>query len=331
VLQAAGRKTHSIGIDLGGTKIEIAVVGDTSAQVEHVHLATGPAGEAERTLQELIDCLKEKFPTTPGSLPVAVGVGVAGQVNPSTGVVQFAPNLRWRNVPLRAPLERALAVPVKIMNDVHAATYGEWLYGAGRGHDDLVCLFVGTGIGGGVVSGGRFLMGHSGSAGELGHMTIDLAGPLCSCGNRGCLEAFTGGWAIANLARLRLRAEPEEGPWIRRLTNGDLGTITAQIVSEAASHGDTLAQSLQTVAGRALGVGLANMINAFNPARIILGGGVMAGMPELLAIAEREAKSRALKAPLREIEIVKAELGPLAGAIGAAARARDLIRGAPNR
>ena len=324
--QAASRSSRSIGIDLGGTKIEIAVLDDNSKLVEHIHMATGPAGEAEHTLRELIDALREKFPA--GSPPVAVGVGVAGQVDPGTGVVQFAPNLRWRHVPLRAPLERALAVPVKIMNDVHAATYGEWRYGAGRGADDIICLLVGTGIGGGVVSGGRFLMGYSGSAGELGHMTIDLAGPTCSCGNRGCLEAFAGGWAIAELARRRMQAEPGTGELIRRLTDGDPALITAQVVSEAPARGDSLALSLQTVAGRALGVGIANMLNAFNPERVILGGGVMAGMPQLLAIAEREARSRALKAPLRDIAILKAELGPLAGAIGAAARARDLIRGA---
>src|SRR5258707_1204799 len=123
-----------------------------------------------------------------------------------------------RNVSLRRPRERALALPVRVMNDVHAAAYGEWRYGAGRGCDALVCLLVGTGIGGGVVAGGHFLLGHTGSAGEIGHMTIDLDGPPCSCGNRGCLEAFAGGWAIAERARRRLESQPSAGapprpPW----------------------------------------------------------------------------------------------------------------------
>lgn len=319
--------SHAVGIDLGGTKIEIAVVNEVGDLLERIHLATGPAGEPERTLRDLIACLGEKFQAARAALPISVGVGVAGQVNPGTGVVQFAPNLRWRNVALREPLERALAIPVKIMNDVHAAAYGEWRYGAGRDCDDLICLFIGTGIGGGVIAGGRFLLGHSGSAGELGHVTVDLAGPICTCGNRGCLEAFAGGWAIANHARQRLKAEPAAGGWLRRLCNGDLGAITAETVGEACRHGDALALSLMQGAGRALGAGIAGMINGFNPARVILGGGVLEGMPDLLPLAEREARARALKAPLRDLSIVKVALGSSAGAIGAAARARDLIRG----
>ncbi len=157
--------SHAVGIDLGGTKIEIAVVNEVGDLLDRIHLATGPAGEPERTVRDLIGCLGEKFQAARGALPISVGVGVAGQVNPGTGIVQFAPNLRWRNVALRGSLERALSVPVKIMNDVHAAAYGEWRYGAGRDCDDLICLFIGTGIGGGVIAGGRFLLGHSGSAG----------------------------------------------------------------------------------------------------------------------------------------------------------------------
>ena len=229
----------AVGVDLGGTKIELAQV-DRAGQIRRrlrrpTDVKDGPAA-VEAEIVAAVRDLREAA----GAPPIGVGVGVAGQIESASGVVRFAPNLGWHDVPLRADLERALGLPVAVTNDVRAATWGEWLHGAGQGCDDLVCVFVGTGIGGGVVSGGRMLIGGSNTAGELGHVTIDLHGPPCHCGNRGCLEALAGGWAIALRAREVIAADPPAGAALLRLADGRQDCVTAELVGTAAHAGDTL-------------------------------------------------------------------------------------------
>jgi len=201
---------------------------------------------------------------------------VAGQVDPRSGAVRFSPNLGWRDEPFGEDLRRALGVPVVVTNDVRAATWGEWLHGAGKGIDDLVCLFVGTGVGGGVVSGGRVLVGCTNTAGELGHLAVALQGPPCRCGNRGCLEALAGGWAIAQRAK---RGSP---PTLRRLFparegRGAAGEVSAAVVAQGQEAGDPLARQIIDEAVEALVAGMVSLVNAFNPCRFILGGGSSKG------------------------------------------------------
>jgi glucokinase len=239
-----------------------------------------------------------------------------------TGVVHFAPNLRWENVPLRAELERALGLPVAVTNDVRAATWGEWRCGAGAGVADLVVLFVGTGIGGGVVSGGRMLVGHSNTAGEVGHTTVVANGRQCHCRNRGCLEAYAGGWAIGERAQQAAQADPAAGATLVALAGG-LDGITAGTVSAAYGRGDALARRLVEEVGAYLGAGAVSLVNAFNPARLVLGGGVIDGLPDLLPIIERDVREHALPTAVDGLEVVAAALGNQAPAIGAAALARE--------
>ena len=319
--------TLMIGVDLGGTKIEAALVDDRGAIVNGSRRPTGPERGADGVLADLValtsDCLAASEAAVLG-----VGVGVAGQVDPVAGTVLHAPNLEWTDVPLRARLEEASGLPVRVINDVQAATYGEWTRGAGRGADDLVCLFVGTGIGGGMVSNGDLSRGCVGTAGELGHMTIDWRGPPCSCRSRGCLEAFASGWAIARRAKEAATERPEEGEVLVALAGGAAEDLTAALVAEAAREGDALAERLVREVGEALGVGVASIVNAFNPCLVILGGGVIEGIPQLVEIAEAEARRRALEASLRSLRVVKAELGGHAGAVGAALWARRQLEAA---
>jgi glucokinase len=262
---------------------------------------------------------------------LGVGVGVAGQVDSAAGVVLHAPNLEWNDVPLKARLEEAIDLPVFVINDVQAATYGEWICGAGRGAEDIVCLFVGTGIGGGVVSHGSLVRGCDGTAGELGHVTIDWRGPQCTCRNRGCLEAFAAGWAIARRARDAVAAQPDEGRVLVALADGAIERLTAEVVAQAARDGDPLATRLLRETGDALGVGIASIANAFNPCTVILGGGVIEGIPELVEMAEAEARRRALEAALHSLEVVKAGLGRHAGTVGAAMWARRCLETAGSK
>ncbi len=304
----------TIGVDLGATKIEIALVDGEGRIIRRTRQPTEAKHGPAHIVGELASSVAAMIPSDDANVVIGLGVGVAGQVDTEAGIVRAAPNLEWREFPLRQHLEAAVKLPVVVMNDVQAATYGEWLHGVARNAEDLVCLFVGTGIGGGIVAAGRLLQGSTGNAGELGHTTIDRNGPKCSCGNHGCLEAFASGWAIARFAGQRMSWRGNEA-----MTAGD--------VSEAYRRGDDTARQVVDEIGRALGVGLANIANSFNPTLIVLGGGVIDGLPEVLPIAEAEARIRALAAATRKLRIVRAGLGADAGAIGAARRARDRILG----
>jgi glucokinase len=312
----------TIGVDLGGTKVEAGLVDRHGTVLGGGRRPTGPERGPDGILADLVACLAEE-PLASAERPVlGVGVGVAGQVDPETGTVLQAPNLEWSDFPLKARLEEAIGLPVFVINDVQAATYGEWTCGAGRGVEDLVCLFVGTGIGGGMVSHGSLIRGCGGSAGELGHTTLDWHGPKCTCRNRGCLEAFAGGWAIARRAREAVEKQPDEGRTLIARADAVSGEPTAEVVAQAAHDGDPLAVRLMRETGEALGVGVASIANAFNPCMVILGGGVIEGMPELVGMAEAEARRRALEAALHPLEVVRAGLGGHAGTVGAAMWAR---------
>jgi len=313
----------TLGVDLGGTKIETALVdaaGRIVASHRHpTHLEKGPNGVIADVVTSIKTCLGEAGMTAQG-----LGVGMAGQVD-RAGTVRFAPNLGWRNVPLQVRLEKALGMPVIVNNDVRAATWGEWRHGAGQGIDDLVCLFVGTGIGGGIVSGGQLLEGYHHTAGELGHMTIVAGGRHCRCPNRGCLEAYAGGWAIAERAQEAARVDPKAGQRLVTLA-GSIHQISAATVTQAYTEGDSLARRLVEETAQYLAAGLVSIINAFNPSLLVLGGGVILGLPEYATIVECAVRENALPTAVEGLRIVIAALGDKAGVIGAAALARDKIR-----
>ena len=308
----------AIGIDLGGTKTVVGRV-DGQGKVRRkllipTHAPKGPSSVKEAVVKAVLTLLEGA-----GSLPVGIGVGVAGQVDAESGGVEFAPNLGWRDEPLREDLERAIGIPVLVTNDVRAATWGEWLYGAGRGCNDLICLFVGTGIGGGVVSGGRVLTGCSNMAGELGHITVELNGPSCRCGNRGCLEALAGGWAIAQQAREWATSDPEAGNLVLKMVEGQTERITAKVIADAAKAGDPLAISLFERVAQALAAGAASFVNAFNPGRLILGGGIIEGCPWLVKKIAEGLEDRALPPALSPLRVLRARLRNHAGVVGSAA------------
>jgi glucokinase len=315
----------AIGVDLGGTKIEIAQVDQDGQVGRRTRLATNVSGGPGAIEEQIADAVRELVQSAADGL-AAVGVGVAGQVEAQSGAVQFAPNLDWHDVPLREDLEQAVGRPTVVTNDVRAATWGEWLHGAGRGCDDLICLLIGTGIGGGVVSGGRMLSGCSNTAGELGHMTIDLHGPPCHCQNHGCLEALASGWAIARDAREAAERDPVRAAHLLELANGDRSAVTAKIVAQAAHDGDPLAIDMVDRVAGALVAGCVALVNGLNPCRLILGGGVIDGLPELVDRIADGVRSRALAAATAPLDVRPARLGDDAVVVGAAAlalRSRD--------
>jgi glucokinase len=310
----------AVGVDLGGTKVEVAHVNAGGRVQMRVRRATDVRDGPVAVENEILAAVRD-LEGSVGNSPVAVGVGVAGQIEPGSGVVRFAPNLDWHDMPLQADLSKSLDLPVTVTNDVRAATWGEWLHGAGQGCDDLVCVFVGTGIGGGVVSGGRMLSGCSNTAGELGHITVDLHGAACHCGNRGCLEAEAGGWAIARQAWQAISADPKAGASMLDMAGGQLEAVTAKIVAQAAHAADPLARQLVDQVAQALIAGAVSLVNAFNPRRLILGGGVIEGLPELVEKVDEGVRQLALKAASSPLQVLPAQLHNDAGVIGAAALA----------
>jgi glucokinase len=309
----------TLGIDLGGTKVEAAFVapdGTVLSSHRHpTHADQGPDG----VLDDVVACV-EGCLASASIQAVAAGIGVAGQVDTEDGIVRTAPNLGWTDVPLQDRLEAALDLPVVVANDVRAITWGVWTHGAGRGTDDLVVIFVGTGIGGGIVSDGAVLDGHQGMAGELGHVPIVMGGRDCHCPNEGCWEAYAGGWAIAERMRDAVRRNPVEGSAIVDRA-GSIASITGRTVHAACADGDPLAEQVVDRTATALGLGLTGIANALNPERIVLGGGVIEGRPAYVEEAERIVDERALPPVAEALDIVQSELGDRAGAVGAATMA----------
>ena len=315
----------AVGVDLGGTKIAAALVNEQGRILKSARLSTNVEGGASAVVVQITE-LVSQLAGTAGSSVVGIGMGVAGQIEAGSGVVRFAPNLDWHDVPLKSQLSAACNLPVVITNDVRAITWGEWLYGAGKGCDDMICAFVGTGIGGGIVIKGKVLNGCSNSAGEIGHITIDMHGSKCTCGNRGCMETLAGGWGIARQARRAVAADPKAGVKLLKLAHGKAEEITAKMVADAYRKGDVLAQKIVAQAGEALVAGMVSLVNAFNPCRLVLGGGIIDGLPELVERVEQGVGENALDAATGSLKVVTAELDKDAGVIGAAALAMHCLK-----
>lgn len=315
-------KPLTLGVDLGGTKVETALV-DASGQILSSHrYPTHPEKGARRIIDDIVACVDHCLSKGKEEAR-ALGIGIAAQVNRS-GVVRSSPNLGWKDVSLRAMLEEKLKLPVVATNDVRAASMGEWKFGAGRGFDDLVVIFVGTGIGGGVVSNGRLLEGCSNTAGELGHTTLIVDGRNCHCPNRGCLEAYASGWAIAERAQEAVYNNPEAGKTLNSMA-GSTEKITGAVVSRAYREGDLLAFQLIKETAQYLSAGLIGIVNAFNPCLLVLGGGVIEAHSEMIKTVKAEIHKRALKPTVENLKVIKAILSNKAGIVGAAALAQNRV------
>jgi glucokinase len=316
----------AIGIDLGGSKIEVALVNSSGFLHDRLRVPTQPKQGYQAILKRITETIHQLCDKNGDALPSAIGIGIPGQISRSTGIVYYAPNLNWHQVKLEEDLSSMLHKHVRICNDVRAATWGEWLYGAGQNCNDLVCIFIGTGIGGGIVSDGRLLAGCNNTAGEIGHMTIDLHGPECHCGNKGCFEAVAGGWAVARDAQEMVKSDMKSGKILLAIADSEINKITAKTVSEAASKNDPLATIIIDNLADALIAGATALVNAFAPCRLILGGGIMEGIPQLLERIEKGVNKYALKAATKNLEVLPAKLHNDSGVIGAAAFALHSIK-----
>jgi len=247
-----------------------------------------------------------------------VGVGAPGVLDLDRGLTLFLPNLpgTWPNVPLSATISEKVDLPVFMLNDARLITYGEWMFGAGRGVDTMACFTIGTGIGGGLVINGKLHLGIGGTGGELGHQTIDFNGPVCGCGNRGCLEAFASGPAMTGMGIKAVIQGMTTS--IGKLVDYNLNKITPEVICEAARQGDLIAKDIYEQVGTYIGIAVANVLVSVGPRKVVIGGGVAAAGDLLLEPVRRAARERVHIMPTEEVEIVQASLGLNAGVLGAA-------------
>ncbi len=317
------------GVDLGGTNIKVGVVEINDGKVLCHRSAPTRAREGYASvIQRMADLVHETIQACgqdPDSIK-GIGVSAPGVLDLEKGLVLFLPNLpgKWTNVPLQAVMVEKTGFPTFLLNDVRAITYGEWLFGAGRGVDTMACFAIGTGIGGGLVINSRLHLGIGGTAGELGHQTIDFNGPECGCGNRGCLEAFASGPAIAAMGVKAVMQGRTSS--IGKLVNFDLNKITPEIITKAALGGDPVARDIYEQAGMYIGVAVGNVLVSVGPRKVVIGGGVAAAGDLLLDPIRRTIRQRVTIMPVDQVEVVAASLGSDAGVLGVATWASNCMQ-----
>jgi glucokinase len=307
-------------LDLGGTYIKAALVNRNGEIVIRERCSTEAGLGSRHVVKRLISTVHHLCSATEVSVDTLLGVGVgcAGPLNPSEGIVYHSPNLPgWSRVPIKAWMEESLELPVAIENDANAWALGEYLFGAGRGTRNMVCLTLGTGVGGGIVVDGRLVHGAKGLAAEFGHMTINTRGARCKCGNRGCLEVYASAAGVCRAMRRLLRKGVRTK--VKSLMANNPKGLTSKVVAQAARQGDKPAQEALAEVGRYLGVGIANIANIFNPEMIVLGGAVAGAGRFLIEPARDESKRRAFPGVIQNLKIVRAKLGGDAALLGAAA------------
>ncbi|WP_202619191.1 ROK family glucokinase [Ornithinimicrobium cavernae] len=310
----------NLGIDVGGTGIKGSAVAEDGT-LRHRSERVTPAQDVDAIAGAIADLVRELVDLCErGGEPVgAVGVACAGFVDAAGGTVLFAPNLAWRDAPLKARLEEAVGRPIFLENDANAAAWGEFRFGGAREADDMLLVTVGTGVGGGIVSDGELLRGSEGVAAEIGHLRVQPEGLRCGCGNRGCLEAYASGTALVREGRELVAGGSPHAGALSDLCGGDPERLTGHMVTQAATAGDPAAIELFADLGRWLGEGVASLVAVLDPELIVIGGGVSeAG--DLLLQPARVAFGRQLtgRGHRRQAEIVPALLGNDAGMIGAA-------------
>jgi len=312
--------THTIGIDIGGTKVAAGVV-DENGRV----LAQARRRTPSRDPQHLVDVVGEIVRQLLTEHAVeAVGVGAAGFIDESRSTVLFAPNLAWRNAKLRDEIAGLVDLPVVVENDANAAAWGEYRFGGGDESADVVVLTIGTGIGAGLILGGQLYRGGFGIAGEPGHVRVVPGGRQCGCGNYGCWEQYCSGEALVRAAREIATERPEDGRRLLEIAEDNVEAIDGTVVARAAQEGDPAAMDCFQEIGRWLGQGMADLAAVLDPARFVIGGGVSeAG--ELLLGPARESFAAGLtgRGHRPAAAIVAATLGAEAGLIGAADLARN--------
>ncbi|MEO6447281.1 MAG: ROK family protein [Gemmatimonadaceae bacterium] len=318
------RSRYIVGVDLGGTNIVVGVLAEDGSrefamQTQPTRADQGADSVVDRMVGMIEGALRQTMQETDAKKEdfLGVGVGAPGPLDRANGIVITTPNLGWTNFPLRDVIAERVGLSATIDNDANCATLGEWWLGAAKGGRNVVGMTIGTGIGGGLMLDGQLYHGSSDVAGEIGHMTIDVNGRHCGCGNYGCLEAYASGPSIAERAREAMQGDHES--LMYTLVDGELERLTAAIVYDAAKRGDPTALEVVRETSRFLGVGIANLLNVYNPDCVVIAGGVTQAGETLFEPLRREVRKRAFRPAVDACRIVPGSLPGTAGVVGAVA------------
>lgn len=311
-------KKYVVGVDLGGTKILTAIADLEGNIIERVRVETGADEPAEKVVNRINDTVKEVIDKVDLTIDdiAKVGVGSPGPLDIEKGIVLFSPNLKWNNVPIVSLMEEELGLPVLLENDANAAALAEYHFGAGVGTKHMIYMTVSTGIGGGIIVNGEILHGVGSGGGEIGHHTIMPHGPECGCGNHGCLEALASGTALGRYGKEAVLADKET---LMKEMVDNPEDVDGATVTQAAEKGDKVAQEIVDQVAEYLGIGIANLINIFNPSKLVLGGGVTKAGHLFYDKIIKTVEKRALEAPRKQCQIVFSDIGSDVGVLGAIA------------
>ena len=321
--EAAAKGDFFVGVDLGGTKILAGVFDTQLTCLGRNKMSTKPERGADEVIERIARCARDAVDECDLDLKQlrGVGVGAPGAIDVSSGRVIFAPNLQWQDVPLKKALEKELDVPVSIENDANGAMLGVFETELQSKPRHVIGIFIGTGIGGGIIVDGKLYSGFNGTAGEIGHMVIEVGGPKCNCGNRGCFEALASRTAIFRKIHAAVKDGQKTlltdmlGPELTDLRSGDL--------RKAIRKGDSFVEKVVEEAAEYTGIAVANLINIFNPQTVVLGGGVIDALgDEMMAIILETAHDYGMSGALKGVDIVATKKGDDAGILGAAVLAR---------
>ncbi|MBD3007697.1 MULTISPECIES: ROK family glucokinase [unclassified Streptomyces] len=309
----------TIGVDIGGTKIAAGVVDEEGSILETSQVST------PHTPEGVVDAIADAVRiVSEGHDIEAVGIGAAGYVDDKRATVLFAPNINWRHEALKDKVEQRVGLPVVVENDANAAAWGEYRFGAGVGHDDVVCITLGTGLGGGIIIGGKLHRGRFGVAAEFGHIRVVPDGLLCGCGSQGCWEQYASGRALVRYARQRAAATPENATVLLGLGDGTSEGIEGKHISDAARQGDPVAIDSFRELARWAGAGLADLASLFDPSAFIVGGGVSDEGDLVLEPIRKSFRRWLVGNQWRpHAQVLAAQLGGKAGLVGAADLARQ--------
>jgi glucokinase len=313
----------ALGIDMGGTGIKMGLVNPSGKLVKTYRFSTPAKKDPEQVVGLVAEQANTLIDMVGAKNIQGIGVGCAGDVDPVSGVIRISPNLHWNQVPLKALLSRRLRRPILVDNDANVAAWAAYVVEARRKVRNLVCITVGTGVGGGLVIDGRLYHGATGSAGEIGHMTLFPEGVPCNCGNQGCIERYIGAKAMAAEAQRAIGSG--ENTLITKLIHHDLSKLTPELISQAARQKDRLAGQLWEEAGERLGVTLASIVNLLNPEWIVLAGGLSRAGKLLLDPLRRTILKRSFPTAARAVKLVISKLDQDLGIVGAGLLAHEVF------
>ncbi|MFJ6936041.1 ROK family glucokinase [Streptomyces sp. NPDC101132] len=309
----------TIGVDIGGTKIAAGVVDEEGTILETYKVPTPPTADG------VTDAICSAVAVVSSGHNIeAVGIGAAGYVDDKRATVLFAPNINWRHEPLKDKVEQRIGLPVVVENDANCAAWGEYRFGAGQGHDDVICITLGTGLGGGIIIGNKLRRGRFGVAAEFGHIRVVPDGLLCGCGSQGCWEQYASGRALVRYAKQRANATPENARILFSLGDGTVEGIEGKHISEAARQGCPVAVDSFRELARWAGAGLADLASLFDPSAFIVGGGVSDEGELVLEPIRKSFRRWLIGGQFRpHAQVLAAQLGGEAGLVGAADLARQ--------